>query len=394
MKVFIVMTTHLHKMSAIHNRDLPPTAVHRSVSPAKKAFLSRHPEGIVLTDSLRAQIRMAVEYQDLAIIIEGETGTGKEQIVQLIHRQINQSGEMPLVILNCANLQGDLAASTLFGHKKGAFTGAHENQPGAIGQAHRGILFLDEFHRLSIPAQEQLLRTLQDGSYQRVGDTTQRHSDFRLMVATPKNIEEHALAGEILMDLRFRLYGIDICIPPLRHRLDQLEDLIDCFWAQQTHAPVLTDDEKQLLIKRCSQFYWQGNIRQLFGILQGLCLRARVSKSEVLARDLPVHPTMLAPTHPEADVEATNSLVRNLARSPDVLSKESKLMDLIRGYTDAPYAYEDFLLTFERELMRTLWNRFDSVKELCQATQLPRSTLYSKRQRLGMAEIELPSHVG
>ncbi len=380
------MTIHLQPVPAIHKFDLAPQG--------QKTFLSRHPEGIVLTDNLRAQIQMAVDYRDLAIIIEGETGTGKEQIVQLIHQRLSDKSEMPLVVLNCSSLQGNLAASTLFGHKKGAFTGAHENHLGAVGQAHRGILFLDEFHRLPVPAQEQLLRTLQDGSYQRVGDTTQRHSDFRLIIATPKNIEEHALAGEILMDLRFRLYGVDISIPPLRHRLDQLEDFIDCFMSQQAYAPKIGDEEKQLLIQRCSQFYWQGNIRQLFGILQSLCLKARVSKRDVLAKDLPINPTMFDPTDPDADVKAALSLVSKAAKSSEVHSKETKLMNLIRGYTEAPYAYEDFLLTFERELMRTLWNQFDSVKDLCHATQLPRSTLYAKRQRLGMAELALPSDVG
>jgi transcriptional regulator with AAA-type ATPase domain len=298
---------------------------------------------------------------------------------------------MPLVVLNCASLQGDLAASTLFGHKKGAFTGAHEHHAGAISDAHRGILFLDEFHRLPIPAQEQLLRTLQDGSYQRVGETAQRHSDFRLIIATPKNIEEHALAGEILMDLRFRLYGVDITIPPLRHRLDQLEDFIDCFLAQQSFAPILRAEEKLLLIQRCSQFYWQGNIRQLFGILQSLCLKARVGNKEVLAKDLPIHSTMLAPTPQFNDLKVTSALVSNSAQSCGSVRDTTRLMNLIRCYTEAPYAYDDFLLAFERELMNSLWNRYDSVKELCQATRLPRSTLYAKRQRLGKADLEIPS---
>ncbi|MDQ3232350.1 MAG: sigma 54-interacting transcriptional regulator, partial [Pseudobdellovibrionaceae bacterium] len=331
-KVFIVMTMHLQQVSEIHNLDLPPHTARGDLSQGQ-SFLIQHPEGIVLTDNLRAQIQMAVHFQDLTILIEGETGTGKEQIVQLIHRQLSDKNEMPLVVLNCASLHGDLAASTLFGHKKGAFTGAHENHLGAIGQAHRGILFLDEFHRLPAPAQEQLLRTLQDGSYQRVGDTTQRHSDFRLIIATPKNIEKHALAGEIMLDLRFRLYGVDISIPPLRHRLDQLEDLIDCFLGQQRYTPTIRNEEKLLLIKRCSQFYWQGNIRQLFGVLQSLCLKARVSRREVLAMDLPIHPTMLAPTDSHADVEAASSLVRKAAKSCEIDLQETRLMELIRGYT-------------------------------------------------------------
>ncbi len=384
------MTIQLQQVSALHNLDLdvPQLNIRGILSHGQRSFLDRHPEGIVLNESLRAQIQMAIEYQDLPVIIEGETGTGKEQIVQLIHRQLSRKSEMPLVVINCASLQGDLAASTLFGHKKGAFTGAHTNHIGAIAQAHRGILFLDEFHRLPTPAQEQLLRSLQDGSYQRVGETTERHSDFRLIVATPKNIEEHALGGDILIDLRFRLYGVEITIPPLRHRLEQLEDFIDCFLTQQGVTPAISHEQKQRLIQRCSEFYWQGNIRQLFGILQSLCVKARVNKKPVLAEDLPIHPTMYPPTSHQRSVDDTVTLPRLAGKASERNSNDCKLIELIRKYMEQPYAYDNFLQTLEREMMRSLWTRFNSVKDLCHATQLPRSTLYSKRQRLGISDIE------
>jgi DNA-binding NtrC family response regulator len=336
-----------------------------SRNPLHSKIFKKHPEGIVLTPDLRARIHLAVKNPDAAVILEGETGTGKEEIVQLIHRRMNAVHEMPLISINCAQLKGDLVLSTLFGHKKGAFTGASEASIGAVGRANGGVLFLDEFHRLSHDVQEMLLRLLQNGSYYRVGDNKELHSDFRLILAAPKNLDECAVDGSILLDLRFRLYGIDIRIPPLRERLDQMEDFIDLFFSTYEKPYTLSPKEREALIKRCSEFYWQGNIRQLFGVLNMLALNAQLGDGVIRTADLPVHRTMLAP-HAEAQRE-------NL-----------EFQTAVDEYVAKPGNYDVFLESLERNILSRLLKRYNSIKELCQTTGMARSTFDGKRRRLGM----------
>jgi DNA-binding NtrC family response regulator len=345
----------------------------KNQNPLQAAFLAKHPEGIVLTEGLRKKINTAVKERFIPISIEGETGTGKEQIVKYIHTQINKNGDVPLVSINCANLKGELAASTLFGYKKGAFTGAVENSIGAIGQANNGILFLDEFHRLEANVQEQILRTVQDGSYQRLGDSTELYSRFRLIIATPKSLEQCALDGEILMDLRFRLYGIEIRIPPLRERLDQITDFIECFLANSDRKIEISKDEYKKLIQKCSGFYWQGNVRQLFGVLQLLVIHAHANNEDIRADDLPIYPTMLPPGNYSAAAQETNN----------------EIVQLLNTYLAQPTAYESFMESFERLLLTRLIARYSSVKSLCESVGMARSTLDGKRRKLGMIAKDL-----
>ncbi|MDQ3232202.1 MAG: sigma 54-interacting transcriptional regulator [Pseudobdellovibrionaceae bacterium] len=301
----------------------------------QKAILKKYPEGIILTTDLNARIQLAIKNPDAAVILEGETGTGKEEIVRFIHNCMKTEHQMPLVSLNCAQLKGDLVLSTLFGHKKGAFTGAVDASIGAVGQANGGVLFLDEFHRLSHEVQEMLLRTLQDGTYSRVGDNKEMRSYFRLIIAAPRNLEDCAIDGSILMDLRFRLYGIDIHVPPLRERLDQIGDFVDLFFANYDKPYTLADDEREKLIQRCSQLYWQGNIRQLFGVLNILALNAQLGDGSIRSADLPVHRTMLAP---HASQE----------------KNDDEIIGLVQSYVENPGSYDAFINAFEKNVLTDL----------------------------------------
>lgn len=336
----------------------------------KKALLEKHPEGIILTDALRGRIQLALKNPDAPVIIEGETGTGKEEIVRIIHKSMVSEHEMPLVCINCAHLKGDLVQSTLFGHKKGAFTGAVEASIGAVGKANGGILFLDEFHRLSHEVQEALLRTLQDGTYYRVGDNQQMYSGFRLFIALPKNLDECAMDGTILLDLRFRLYGVDIKIPPLRERLDQMDDFVDLFFAQCDRTFNLTASERTALIARCREFHWQGNIRQLFGILNMLAINAQLEGGTILAVDLPVQRSMLPPEPKPLHGNSNTS---------------DEISDLIQTYSTTPWSYDDFIDKFEKSIISRLLSRYKTVKKLCEAIAMPRSTFEGKKKKLGIS---------
>ncbi len=340
-------------------------------SQSRSDIIKKHPNGIILNSDLKARVQLAIKNPDTAVIIQGETGTGKEEVVKLIHQGMAGDHGMPLVSINCAQLKGDLILSTLFGHKKGAFTGAVEASIGAVGQANGGVLFLDEFHRLAHEVQEMLLRTLQDGTYFRVGDNREMKSYFRLIIAMPGNLDDCAIDGSILLDLRFRLYGIEIEVPPLRDRLDQMADFVDLFFANYDKPYTLSDSERDALIKRCSQFYWQGNIRQLFGVLNMLALNAQLGDGIIRSTDLPVHRTMLAP-------------------QGEVVTEKLEFQTMVDEYLTQPGDYEAFLESLERNLLSRLLKRYSSIKDLCKAIGLARSTLDGKRRRLGIVTTEPP----
>jgi DNA-binding NtrC family response regulator len=355
------------EVSALHQ------AQHKSVAPAMRSLLERYPEGIVMNSYLRRAVRGAVENDDICTVIMGETGTGKEEIAKLIHRYRAEQKPLPFVALNCANLQGDLMLSMLFGHKKGAFTGATETTLGAVGHANGGILFLDEFHRLTLQTQERLLRVLQDGSYQKVGEATESKSHFQLIAATSLDLEQAALDGIILMDLRMRLYGIEIKIPPLRERFSELADFIDFFFAKLDKPFTLTVAEREELIRVCKQYYWQGNIRQLFGVLQVLVMNAALDNEAISASKLPIYRSMLSPS-----------------RSTDLLGvavsgSMQGAVDALVKFDQSPSDLDDLMNQVEKAAIESASSKFKSIKDLCVALNQPRSTLDAKRRKFGLA---------
>ena len=150
-----------------------------------------YPEGILLSEKHKRQIEIISSNHEIAAVIYGETGTGKEEIAKLIHKLRSESKKCHLVSVNCANLTNDLASSLLFGHSRGSFTGAEKSTKGLIGEANGGILFLDEIHTLSKDNQTKLLRVLNDGKYSRIGETTERSSKFQLVAASSKDFANH-----------------------------------------------------------------------------------------------------------------------------------------------------------------------------------------------------------
>lgn len=350
---------------------------------------------IILNPELKTRIQLAIQNPDAAVIIEGETGTGKEEIVKYIHQNTADDHQKPLVSINCAQLRGELVLSTLFGHKKGAFTGAVDASIGAVGRANGGILFLDEFHRLNPEVQEMLLRTIQDGTYYRVGDNKEMRSYFRLFIALPKSLDDCAIEGTILLDLRFRLYGVEIRVPPLRERLDQLGEFIDLFFGNYDKPFKLDARERENLISRCSEFYWQGNIRQLFGVLNMLALQAQLGDGTIRAIDLPVHRTMLSPGEAQQSdrpVRAPDVYVPSLPQrmpSPEQVERAveesgNEVALVVKKFLTSPASYDNLLDTFEKAIISRLIPRYATVKNLCLAIDLKRTTFDAKRRRLGL----------
>ena len=183
----------VHLEQAERSRRTGATAKRRRADPALPPCLAlKCPDGIVLPQAGRDRARLAaLNSTSLPIIIQGETGSGKEEVAKLIHRyRCEADGMVPFVAVNDTNLTGETAVSAFLGHRKGAFTGAEQPTNCYIGGADGGFLFLDEIHTLTIDCQQRLLRMLNDGSYNRLGDSQTLYLDFRVTVASTKDLEE------------------------------------------------------------------------------------------------------------------------------------------------------------------------------------------------------------
>jgi DNA-binding NtrC family response regulator len=226
------------------------------------SFVSADPL-IVLSEEVTCSLRAAVSAPHLPVVITGETGTGKEHTARHIHtaRCAKEGKNMPFVPVNCSLLEGDLAASLVFGHKKGAFSGAYQSSPGLLGEADGGIMFLDEIHHMPMSMQKHMLRVLNDGTYYRVGETKEQKISVQWIVASTMDLDEAVARGRLLMDLRMRLMGITIDLRPLRERRSEIEEMV-LRLLHSEKASVSPAATKRLL-DRCRFLPWPGNMREL-----------------------------------------------------------------------------------------------------------------------------------
>tara|TARA_R110000822_G_scaffold173299_7_gene312942 strand:- start:1891 stop:3585 length:1695 start_codon:yes stop_codon:yes gene_type:complete len=205
---------------------------------------------------------------DATVLLLGESGVGKERFAKTLH-SIGPRSDQPLISINCAAIPNDLVESELFGVEKGAFTGATQSRPGRFERANGGTLFLDEIASLPLPAQGKLLRVLQEGEVERVGDTEIRHIDVRIIAAANRDLRAEVAAGRFREDLFFRLNVFPITIPPLRERRDDIPLLTNVFvkrYEQRFGKKLrgLSYSANQAL----QSYQWPGNIRELENIIE------------------------------------------------------------------------------------------------------------------------------
>ncbi len=197
------------------------------------------------------------------VLISGETGTGKELVAQTIHTN-SMFSQGPLVKVNCAALPETLLESELFGHEKGAFTGAVNQRKGRFELAHKGTIFLDEVGDMSLGTQKKLLRVLQEHEFERVGGISTIKVDTRVIAATNKKLEEEVAAGNFREDLYYRLGVIHIHLPPLRERKEDIPDLVDYFLQKhRPHPDAAPLDISQEAVNLLMEHDWPGNVREL-----------------------------------------------------------------------------------------------------------------------------------
>ena len=223
---------------------------------------------------------------DAAVMITGESGSGKELVACAIHNYSARSNKSFLAI-NCAAIPDNLLESELFGHEKGAFTGAHSQRVGRFEQCNKGTLFLDEIGEMPLQVQSKILRVLQEGEFSRVGGNETLKTDVRIVCATNKNLEEEVSKRTFREDLFYRLNVVRIQIPPLRKRTEDVKLLAEYFLqkiANHKHAPPLKLSEEALRVMEA--YPWPGNVRELENTLQ----RAAVMSTAdiLLPKDIPL----------------------------------------------------------------------------------------------------------
>ena len=261
---------------------------------------------------------------DASVLIQGETGTGKELITQAIHARSRRK-DMPLVTLNCAALPSELIESELFGHVKGAFTGAAASREGRFSLAHKGTLFLDEIGELPLRLQAKLLRVLQEGEFEPVGDSRTRQVDVRVITATNRDLKKEVEHGRFREDLYYRLHVLPILVPPLRERGEDVILLSEAFIEQCAKrmgvTPLPLDEADKLAL--CS-YHWPGNVRELRNIVErGMILSGgeKLNLVPLVALPAPFHPAERKAGE-AAERILTEEEVREMERSNTLLALE------------------------------------------------------------------------
>lgn len=229
------------------------------------------PQGFIFKTKKMEEIFNIVKkiaHTDSTVLIYGESGTGKEMIANLIWQHSNRK-DAPFIALNCATLSENLIESELFGHEKGAFTNAFQTKYGIVEVADRGTLFLDEIGEMPIGLQAKLLRFLDSGEFRRVGGNKTLKADVRVITATNKDIGELARKGEFRQDLYYRLNVINITIPPLRDRKEDIPELADYFLKRYTNKLSKTikgiDSNAMNILMN---YHWPGNVRELENVIE------------------------------------------------------------------------------------------------------------------------------
>jgi len=301
---------------------------------------------------------------DATVLIQGESGTGKELVARALHSQSRRANN-PLISVNCAAIPETLIESELFGHEKGAFTGATAQRQGLVEAADGGTLFLDEIGELPLEAQARLLRVLQEGEIRRVGSVQSRKVNVRLVAATHRHLKELASMGEFREDLYYRLNVVELHLPPLRERG---EDVVEIATAMLTRAcermqqPAMQFSDEALHAIRT--YHWPGNVREL---------ENAVERAVILADDNSIEASLLG-----IEVSADRYLSETMRNNLVDTSNPYQADDPANG-NQGDLSLDDYFVHFVLENEASM-----TETELAKKLGISRKSLWERRQRLGI----------
>jgi two-component system NtrC family response regulator len=310
------------------------------------------------------EIVAACAGNDSTVLIYGETGTGKELFARAIHYN-SKRREFPFVIVDCAALPDNLVESILFGHEKGAFTTAEKKHAGLIKQAHRGTLFLDEVGELPLSIQKSFLRVLQERIFRPVGGIMEVFSDFRLIVATNKNLEEMAEKGLFRKDLLFRLQAFSMKLSPLRGRETDIKELVNHFLDKicKEHGQKQKGLSSEV-IDAFVCYHWPGNVRELINTLEHAVISAK-NDSTIYPEHLPVNLRVCITQKLMSDNKSTENSAPNSIFAQKAFPKLKDYRAQAQVRLEKQYLL-DLLLASEND-----------IPKACQLSGLSRPRLYA-----------------
>jgi two-component system response regulator AtoC len=322
------------------------------------------------TSDKMAAVRSLIERvadAEVTVLIRGETGTGKELVARGL-RALSMRRDKPFVKVNCAALPADLLESELFGYERGAFTGAHQAKPGKFETADEGTIFLDEIGEMSATLQAKLLQVLQDGEFARLGGLGEVRVDVRIIAATNCDLERAVAAGAFREDLYFRINVVEITLPPLRERKDDIPLLVDHFLRQQ--RPGSRGQARTSLSPETLELFdgydWPGNVRELENIVKRIVvLGDEAAAREVMDRRQIMHPDMSAPTAAAAPGEAGGSRLTSLKDIGRTAAREAErvaILDMLeRTRWNRKEAAEILGISYKALLYKIKDNRLDEA---------------------------------
>ncbi len=374
--------------SALSRLNPLPNFSNESAPQHHMGMISNSPSMLKLFDDMRT-----VAPLDATVLVLGESGTGKELVARALH-QLSPRATQPWIAVNCAAIPDSLMEDELFGHEKGAFTGANTLRKGLVEAADQGTLFLDEIGELPLEAQARLLRLLQEREIRRLGTHETRRVDIRLIAATHRNLEQMVREGKFRADLYFRLHVVSLLLPPLRQRGDDLlllaNQLIQQFCEKHRKScPGLSIEASQ----RLSRHSWPGNVRELQNVLEYaviMCKGGRIGPELIRIPDtVEEHPrqtyamltdgqTFLSSTHSPTGISTPASPTpapNGHHNTPPPALLPDSLADLPAGSNLLEQQFIQTVRQLETGMTET---------QLAEALGISRKTLWEKRQRLNI----------
>ncbi len=308
---------------------------------------------------------------DANVLLTGETGTGKEVFAEAIHANSPRHSNN-FVVVDCATLPEALVENMLFGHERGAFTGADKTREGLIKQANKGTLFLDEVGELPLSVQKGFLRVLQERRFRPLGSRREIESDFRIIAATHRDLDDMVKHGLFREDLLFRLRSMTIALPPLREHPEDIKPLaIHHIYKLCEHYGMETKGFSSGFFKALEAYGWPGNIRELFNVLEST-LAAAKNAPTLFEKHLPVNIRVLF---------AQSSLRKEISAKGDLMEgpNPAKTLPML----------QDFHKAMEKKYLQDLIRiTMGNIKEACRISGMSRSSLYDrlKRHRLSISK--------